>query len=318
MNPGLFLTKKPTILKDRDLAGELKDVWHAVQAHREREKIKNQEMNSDVTHKIYHIDGPEPDSNNTSKDIMKQPPVPDNTSKNESQVLSENINNTLISNNARVEQSVIKSGDLIKTSISEPQPSTASENNVQKTENVVCATESKENELNKKSEGPIDNTEYLPKYDKQKQVNTKQIPARYNSKKRVASKQKSQEDNNQMFLSNNEHNNSNVGNKDVNSSDIKLNVSDEFKNMFKSLSLNDKHPNASTITFQNPSPIVVPSDMNIDNRNDIPFVDDYHEKICDQPICNKTEVEMLEKNIINSTKQPTKNVKVPISNVNDH
>lgn len=38
MNPGLILSRKPEILKDRDLSGELKDVWSAVQALRERQR----------------------------------------------------------------------------------------------------------------------------------------------------------------------------------------------------------------------------------------------------------------------------------------
>ncbi|GBP87714.1 PIH1 domain-containing protein 2 [Eumeta japonica] len=53
MNPGLFLTRNPVILKDRDLAGELKDVWLAVQNKREREKGLSQ----DVMYKVYDIDG---------------------------------------------------------------------------------------------------------------------------------------------------------------------------------------------------------------------------------------------------------------------
>lgn len=48
MNPGLLLTRNPAILKDRDLAGELKDVWLAVQNKREREKG----MSQDVMYKV--------------------------------------------------------------------------------------------------------------------------------------------------------------------------------------------------------------------------------------------------------------------------
>nr|ARO76423.1 odorant receptor 17 [Conogethes punctiferalis] len=53
MNPGLLLARNPLILKDRDLAGELKDVWLAVQNKREREKG----MTQDVMYKVYDIDG---------------------------------------------------------------------------------------------------------------------------------------------------------------------------------------------------------------------------------------------------------------------
>ncbi|KAL4708726.1 hypothetical protein ACJJTC_002561 [Scirpophaga incertulas] len=53
MNPGLLLSRNPIILKDRDLAGELKDVWLAVQNKREREKGLNQ----DIMYKVYDIDG---------------------------------------------------------------------------------------------------------------------------------------------------------------------------------------------------------------------------------------------------------------------
>ncbi|GAB0100331.1 uncharacterized protein DMENIID0001_163560 [Sergentomyia squamirostris] len=38
MNPGLKLMRKPMVLKDRDLSGELKDVWGAVQAKRDIER----------------------------------------------------------------------------------------------------------------------------------------------------------------------------------------------------------------------------------------------------------------------------------------
>lgn len=48
MNPGLALTRAPVILKDRDLAGELKDVWLAVQNKREREKG----LTTDVMYKV--------------------------------------------------------------------------------------------------------------------------------------------------------------------------------------------------------------------------------------------------------------------------
>ncbi|XP_045534393.1 uncharacterized protein LOC106709830 [Papilio machaon] len=53
MNPGLILARNPVILRDRDLAGELKDVWLAVQNKREREKG----MTQDVMYKVYDIDG---------------------------------------------------------------------------------------------------------------------------------------------------------------------------------------------------------------------------------------------------------------------
>ncbi|XP_039967306.1 uncharacterized protein LOC120779154 isoform X1 [Bactrocera tryoni] len=38
MNPGLKLVRNAIILKDRDISGELKDVWSAVQAQRDRER----------------------------------------------------------------------------------------------------------------------------------------------------------------------------------------------------------------------------------------------------------------------------------------
>ncbi|XP_050672587.1 uncharacterized protein LOC126970611 [Leptidea sinapis] len=68
MNPGLFLTRNPVILKDRDIAGELKDVWLAVQNKREREKG----MNQDVMYKVYDIDGignDEVNEDNKSKEV---------------------------------------------------------------------------------------------------------------------------------------------------------------------------------------------------------------------------------------------------------
>uniref|UniRef100_A0A336K396 CSON008664 protein n=1 Tax=Culicoides sonorensis TaxID=179676 RepID=A0A336K396_CULSO len=41
MNPGLVLSRHPEILKDRDLSGELKDVWNAVQTLRDRQRAEN-------------------------------------------------------------------------------------------------------------------------------------------------------------------------------------------------------------------------------------------------------------------------------------
>ncbi|XP_058065272.1 transcription factor mef2A [Anopheles bellator] len=41
MNPSLHLSRKPEILKDRDLSGELKDVWSAVQACRDKCRSDN-------------------------------------------------------------------------------------------------------------------------------------------------------------------------------------------------------------------------------------------------------------------------------------
>ncbi|KAH8295711.1 hypothetical protein KR018_005426 [Drosophila ironensis] len=38
MNPGVKLVRNALILKDRDISGELKDVWNAVQAQRDRER----------------------------------------------------------------------------------------------------------------------------------------------------------------------------------------------------------------------------------------------------------------------------------------
>lgn len=44
MNPGLRLSRHPEILKDRDLCGELKDVWNAVQQVRDKEKAGIQQL----------------------------------------------------------------------------------------------------------------------------------------------------------------------------------------------------------------------------------------------------------------------------------
>ncbi|XP_053602376.1 uncharacterized protein LOC128670609 [Plodia interpunctella] len=55
MNPGLRLARRARVLRDRDLAGELKDVWLAVQLKRERERERGQPQ--DVMYKVYDIDG---------------------------------------------------------------------------------------------------------------------------------------------------------------------------------------------------------------------------------------------------------------------
>lgn len=55
MNPGLVLTRNPVIMKDRDLAGELKDVWLAVQNKREREKGLSQDVMYKVSFYWCHI-----------------------------------------------------------------------------------------------------------------------------------------------------------------------------------------------------------------------------------------------------------------------
>ena len=47
MNPGLRLSRHPEILKDRDLCGELKDVWNAVQQVRDKEKAGIQQIESE-------------------------------------------------------------------------------------------------------------------------------------------------------------------------------------------------------------------------------------------------------------------------------
>lgn len=53
MNPGLLLARSPVILKDRDLAGELKDVWLTVQNKREREKGLSQDVMYKVMKSFY-------------------------------------------------------------------------------------------------------------------------------------------------------------------------------------------------------------------------------------------------------------------------
>nr|AXY83418.1 putative odorant receptor 49 [Conopomorpha sinensis] len=82
MNPGLALARNPVILKDRDLAGELKDVWLAVQNKREREKGLNQ----DVMYKVYDIDGIGPDEADDERQ-NKSPTHDKNKIKSSKQIL---------------------------------------------------------------------------------------------------------------------------------------------------------------------------------------------------------------------------------------
>ncbi|XP_075970107.1 uncharacterized protein LOC142972737 [Anticarsia gemmatalis] len=79
MNPGLYLARCPMILKDRDLAGELKDVWLAVQNKREREKG----MNQDVMYKVYDIDGIGEENINEDENGQKSRQTSSNGSSND-------------------------------------------------------------------------------------------------------------------------------------------------------------------------------------------------------------------------------------------
>lgn len=295
MNPGLFLTKKPTILKDRDLAGELKDVWHAVQAHREREKLKNQEHNPDVTHKIYHIDGPEheqkpPSDNNHVNEPSRNIPIPpvtsDNNYINDAQVLCENVNNTLNTNQSRTDHNILKMEYANNVDNSTSLPSTANTNQ-----------ESKENLASKESEKNFEPKEHTPhKYDKQKQSVNHQTPSRYSSKQKINS-----QDNNQSL------NDSKIELNHITAcSDLKEH-SDNPIDSFDSLSLNDRAPYSN---YQNRDASILSDSLNFDNK-DIPFVDGYHDKICDQAKSEKAE--MLQKHII----EPAKGLDGPVSNVND-
>lgn len=67
MNPGLTLSKKPQILKDRDLTGELKDIWSAVQNFRDKEKAGA----SDIV--VYTEFGPESSRNYTEQTYVDHP-----------------------------------------------------------------------------------------------------------------------------------------------------------------------------------------------------------------------------------------------------
>lgn len=68
MNPGLVLSKKPQILKDRDLTGELKDIWSAVQNFRDKEKAGV----SDIV--VYTEFGPE-SASACSPPLIRPPPI---------------------------------------------------------------------------------------------------------------------------------------------------------------------------------------------------------------------------------------------------
>ena len=67
MNPGLVLSKKPQILKDRDLTGELKDIWSAVQNFRDKEKAGV----SDIV--VYTEFGPESSSASSPPPLRATP-----------------------------------------------------------------------------------------------------------------------------------------------------------------------------------------------------------------------------------------------------
>ncbi|XP_049865847.1 uncharacterized protein LOC126366696 isoform X2 [Pectinophora gossypiella] len=84
MNPGLLLGRDPVILKDRDLAGELKDVWLAVQNKREREKG----MTQDVMYKVYDIDGIGGEENEEDRNGLRDAKHNDGDSPTKKQVKS--------------------------------------------------------------------------------------------------------------------------------------------------------------------------------------------------------------------------------------
>jgi hypothetical protein len=60
MNPGLHLSRKPEVLKDRDLSGELKDVWNAVQSMREKQKFEGGHNMTSDNLVVYTEFGPPP------------------------------------------------------------------------------------------------------------------------------------------------------------------------------------------------------------------------------------------------------------------
>ncbi|KFB49302.1 hypothetical protein ZHAS_00017417 [Anopheles sinensis] len=71
MNPSLHLSKKPEILKDRDLSGELKDVWSAVQACRDKGRSDNGPPENLV---VYTEFGPDTYSQEVQSAINSQVP----------------------------------------------------------------------------------------------------------------------------------------------------------------------------------------------------------------------------------------------------
>lgn len=74
--PGLILSKKPQILKDRDLTGELKDIWTAVQNFRDKEKAGV----SDIV--VYTEFGPESGAS-CSPPLTRPPSIDSNFTVNE-------------------------------------------------------------------------------------------------------------------------------------------------------------------------------------------------------------------------------------------
>uniref|UniRef100_A0A1A9V4A8 PIH1 N-terminal domain-containing protein n=1 Tax=Glossina austeni TaxID=7395 RepID=A0A1A9V4A8_GLOAU len=54
MNPGIKLVRNAIILKDRDISGELKDVWNAVQAQRDREREEQMLQQRQQQQQHYH------------------------------------------------------------------------------------------------------------------------------------------------------------------------------------------------------------------------------------------------------------------------
>jgi hypothetical protein len=100
MNPGLHLSRKPEVLKDRDLSGELKDVWNAVQSMREKQKYEGHNVTSENL-VVYTEFGPPPDQSapNYEQSIMHL--------KQQQQQQQQNINNPPIDLADKDDQSAI-------------------------------------------------------------------------------------------------------------------------------------------------------------------------------------------------------------------
>ncbi|XP_055844954.1 uncharacterized protein LOC129911251 [Episyrphus balteatus] len=83
MNPGVKLIRNAVILKDRDISGELKDVWNAVQAQRDREREEQMIQQRQQQH--YH--------NTTTQQLFPktQNSSFDESPQNEPQAVSTNI-----------------------------------------------------------------------------------------------------------------------------------------------------------------------------------------------------------------------------------
>ncbi|XP_055912014.1 uncharacterized protein LOC129946027 [Eupeodes corollae] len=143
MNPGVKLIRNAVILKDRDISGELKDVWNAVQAQRDREREEQMMQQRQQQH--YH--------NTTTQQLFPkiQSPSFDETQPQQTeQPMETSSSSNGTENNTPTELGTDSSAVVVKNDKSpELFPKTVLDESNTKVETVDCAINSATSETPK-------------------------------------------------------------------------------------------------------------------------------------------------------------------------